>query len=93
MKYIHPKKYFRLTKEWLHNFFWYYLLPDSWYLKYRYKQVFGKPLNLKNPQTFNEKIQWLKLNYKDKSYTTLVDKYEDTFDQTIGNIFHKILAI
>lgn len=36
-----------------------------------------KKLNLKNPQTLNEKIQWLKL-YKyqnDKLITQLVDKY------------------
>lgn len=76
MKYIHPKKYFRLTKEWLHNFFWYYLLPDSWYLKYRYKQVFGKSLNLRKPQTFTEKMQWLKLHDRNPVYHQLVDKYE-----------------
>lgn len=76
MKYIHPKKYFRLTKEILQNFFLYYLLPDSWYLKYRYKQIFGKSLNLRKPQTFTEKIQWLKLNDRNPLYHHLVDKYE-----------------
>ena len=35
----------------------------------------GYPLNLKNPQTFSEKLQWLKLNDKNPLYTTLVDKY------------------
>ena len=29
--------------------------------KHRYKRTFGKPLNLKNPKTFNEKLMWLKL--------------------------------
>lgn len=76
MKYFHPKKYYRLIKETLHNFFWYYLLPDSWYLKYRYKQVFGKSLNLKEPQTFSEKIQWLKLHDRKPIYSKLVDKYD-----------------
>jgi hypothetical protein len=33
------------------------------------------PLNLKNPKTFNEKLQWMKLNYRDPLYTTLADKY------------------
>ncbi|WP_163182666.1 ATP-grasp fold amidoligase family protein [Neobacillus sedimentimangrovi] len=37
---------------------------------------FGKKLNLVNPQTFNEKIQWLKLYDRNPSYTRLVDKYE-----------------
>lgn len=28
-----------------------------------YKKRIGEKINLKNPETFNEKIQWLKLNY------------------------------
>jgi len=36
----------------------------------------GKALNLDNPQTFNEKLQWLKLHDHNPLYTTLVDKYE-----------------
>lgn len=35
----------------------------------------GFGLNLKNPQKFTEKIQWLKLNDRNPLYTTLVDKY------------------
>ena len=37
------------------------IIPDSTYLKLKYRANFGKKLNLKNPQTFNEKLQWLKL--------------------------------
>lgn len=33
-------------------------------------------LNLKNPRTFNEKLQWIKLYDHDPLYTTLVDKYK-----------------
>ena len=35
----------------------------------------GYPLNLRNPQTFNEKLNWLKLYNRNPLYTTLVDKY------------------
>ncbi len=35
----------------------------------------GKKLNLKEPQTFNEKLQWLKLYDRRPEYTTMVDKY------------------
>ena len=35
----------------------------------------GRPLNLENPTTFNEKIQWLKLHDRNPLHTTLVDKY------------------
>ena len=34
------------------------------------------PLNLDNPKTFNEKLQWLKLHDRKPIYTTMVDKYE-----------------
>ena len=51
-------------------------LSDKQYLKVRYYLTFKKKLNLKNPQTFNEKLQWLKLYDKKDIYTMMVDKYE-----------------
>lgn len=51
------------------------LLPSERYLKYLYKLQMGKELNLDNPQSFNEKLQWLKLYDRNPLYTTLVDKY------------------
>ena len=33
-------------------------------------------MNLKNQKTFNEKLQWLKLNDRKPEYTKLVDKLE-----------------
>lgn len=51
-------------------------LPDALYLKLLYYAMMGKKLNLDNPQTFNEKLQWLKLYDRRPEYTALVDKYE-----------------
>ncbi len=51
-------------------------LSDEDFLKKKYKQVFGVRLNLDNPQTYNEKLQWLKLYDRKKEYTKMVDKYE-----------------
>lgn len=51
-------------------------LEDKEYLKILYRKVFKKELDLNNPQTFNEKLQWLKLNDRKDVYTTMVDKYE-----------------
>lgn len=51
-------------------------VPDSLYLKILYRIKTGKKLNLSNPQTFNEKIQWLKLYDRNPAYTEMVDKYE-----------------
>lgn len=51
-------------------------ISDEKYLKTAYKIKFGKKLDLDNPQTFNEKLQWLKLYNRKPIYTTMVDKYE-----------------
>lgn len=51
-------------------------ISDERYLKMLYKLIIGKKLNLDNPKTFNEKLQWLKLNDRKDIYTMMVDKYE-----------------
>lgn len=51
-------------------------MEDEKYLKMIYKSAFNKELDLENPKTFNEKMQWLKLNDRKDIYTTMVDKYE-----------------
>jgi hypothetical protein len=51
-------------------------LSDEKYLKIMYKHRMGKELNLDNPVTYCEKLQWLKLNGRNPLYSTLVDKYE-----------------
>lgn len=50
-------------------------LSDEIYLKRKFKAHLGKKLNLENPKTFNEKLQWLKLYDRKSKYTTMVDKY------------------
>ena len=51
-------------------------LNDAFYLKIIYYQTFNKKLDLSNPKTFNEKLQWLKLYDRNPEYTKMVDKYE-----------------
>lgn len=51
-------------------------LNDETFIKWRYFIAFGKFPNLVSPQTFNEKLQWLKLHDKHEEYSELVDKYE-----------------
>lgn len=50
-------------------------LDDETYIKRLFKGSLGYELNLKSPQTFNEKIQWLKLYDRKPEYTKMVDKY------------------
>lgn len=50
-------------------------MPDEKYLKIKYYLSLGKKLDLENPKTFNEKLQWIKLFDRNPLYTQLVDKY------------------
>jgi hypothetical protein len=52
------------------------LLPDKICCGLLFFRKLGYPLNLDNPKTFNEKIQWLKLYDRNPEYTKIVDKYE-----------------
>ena len=51
-------------------------LSDKKFIEYRFLSEMGYKLNLKNPKTFNEKLQWLKLYDRNPEYTKMVDKYE-----------------
>lgn len=50
-------------------------LSDEKYIKLIYRVSMNKKLNLANPTTFNEKLQWLKLYDRRNEYTEMVDKY------------------
>lgn len=62
-------------------------IPDKPYLKIKFRAHMGKKLNLKNPQTFSEKLQWMKLYNRNPEYTKMVDKYEakDYVEAIIGD--------
>ena len=56
------------------NMFWW--IKDEEYVKIKYKLEMNKRLNLQDPKTFNEKLQWLKLYDRNPEYTQMVDKFE-----------------
>lgn len=51
-------------------------VPDKIFLLLLYRRRMGRRLNLQNPQAFTEKIQWLKLYWRDDILTKCADKYE-----------------
>ena len=53
-----------------------WLFSDRTYLELLFPLRTGYRLNLDNPVSFNEKIQWLKLYDHNPDYTRMVDKYE-----------------
>lgn len=59
---------------------------DEKYLKFVYKEKMNKELDLDNPKTYNEKLQWLKIHDRKDEYTKMVDKYSvrEYIKETIG---------
>ncbi len=74
------RSFVKLIKEPDARFVWlarkglYKNMPDDEYLKKMFPVRMGYDLDLEHPHTFNEKIQWLKLNNRDPRYVTMVDK-------------------
>lgn len=50
-------------------------LSDEDFLKRKFRENTGRELDLEHPQTFNEKLQWLKLHDHNPLYITMADKY------------------
>lgn len=77
------------------NYRWLFLAGqgkyDAWederYIKRYFECTIGKKLDLENPKTFNEKLQWLKLHDRNPEYTKMVDKY--LVKEYVANIIGK----
>ncbi|WP_296317505.1 ATP-grasp fold amidoligase family protein [Winogradskyella sp. UBA3174] len=63
------------------------LIPDEIIVKKSFKQHMGYSLNLNNPETLNEKINWLKLYNRKELHTIVADKYKVRayIEKKIGN--------
>ena len=61
-------------------------MSDESYLRMIFRIKMGKSLHLDNPQSYNEKLQWLKLYDRRPEYTMMVDKYavKDYVEGIIG---------
>lgn len=72
------KKSYLLTKAFyrLRELYYKHYYNDIDFIKNKFKKKLNREVNLEDPQTFNEKIQWLKLNWYDKLAIKCSDKYE-----------------
>lgn len=63
-----------------------FLFPDELYLKIMFYVNMGRMLDLDDPKTMNEKLQWLKLYDRKPEYTSMVDKIlvKDYVSEKIG---------
>lgn len=69
-----PKKAIKVVLNDLLAKYAFLIKDDEKYLRMKWWLNMDYPLNLDNPTTFNEKLQWLKLHDHNPLYTTLVDK-------------------
>lgn len=76
MKMSVPKRFYYGIGNLMNHKYIHRLMPAKYYIKVRWYQTMGYELDLKNPKTFNEKLQWLKLYDRNPLYPLLVDKYE-----------------
>lgn len=62
------------------------LLPDKLFLNIKFFKNFGRLINFSNPQSYNEKLQWLKVYDRNPLYNEIVDKYKvkEFVAKTIG---------
>ena len=62
------------------------VIPDEVYIQIIARLRFGKSFDLKNPKTFNEKLNWLKLHDRNPKYTLMADKHavKDYVREIIG---------
>ncbi len=53
----------------------YMKMTDEEFIKFKYKNKRGKSIDLENPVSFNEKLNWLKLYNRRPEYSIMVNKY------------------
>lgn len=53
-----------------------YIKNDRLYIKLKYRLFVGGKCNIDCPKTFQEKLQWIKLNDRKSIYHQMVDKYD-----------------
>lgn len=71
-------------------------LSDEGYIRSTYKKRFGKEINLKHPETYTEKLQWLKLFYRNDKMPISTDKYavhQYLEHLGYGQLLNKILGV
>lgn len=62
------------------------IIPDKLMISIQFRLLLGRKMNWRNPKTYNEKLNWLKLNDASERYSVYVDKYKvrNYISRTIG---------
>jgi len=91
--YLNSIRFFRQRYEWLHKKYPFTWLDDKFFLEFYFLKKMGYHLNIKNPTTINEKLNWMKLYDRDPVYIQISDKWQcrDYVSQKIGTKYLKPL--
>jgi hypothetical protein len=86
-KHLYEKSDFVYPVKAFYDFFRWHLIPEKVYASWIFEKNMGYKLNLKDPKTFNEKLQWLKFNDRDPLKALCADKYavRNHIKKTIGD--------
>ena len=78
------------------NAYYKYMVSDEQLIRQKFKKRLGRELNLNNPVKYNDKLQWLKLNWYDPIATKCADKYEvrEIIKEKIGEKYlNELIAV
>jgi len=67
--------FLKLRSEFISKISPFSILDDKYFLEYQFFKFMGYKLDFKNPKSFHEKLQWIKLYYRNPLYTKLADKF------------------
>ena len=71
-------------------------ISKEMFLKFQFQRLVGYRLNLKSPKTYNEKLQWLKLYYRDEKMSQCADKVEVRKyikDKGLGDFLNEVYGV
>lgn len=71
-------------------------ISKEMFLKFQFRRLVGYRLNLKSPKTYNEKLQWLKLYYRDEKMSQCADKVEVREyikDKGLGDFLNEVYGV
>jgi hypothetical protein len=82
--------------DYIRQSYYKYCISDEKLIRKRFKKTLGREVELINPEKFNDKLQWLKLNWYDPIATKCADKYEvrEIVKEKIGQAYlNELIAV
>ena len=85
--YLKSIRFLQDRYHWSHKRYPFTWLDDKYFLEYYFYKKKGYRIDFKHPATFNEKLNWMKLYYRDPIYGQLSDKWSvrEYISQRIGS--------